>query len=140
MSAIDTMAAANETQLQTQLKTEKAAMTTRHLSADMMAKASSENALIQFGKAAGRHTECAELLTVIPNANPSPSLSASHHQERYLKLSSLAIALTLPHSSFANQVCALHAQGDNAQHARLCDGPARMRGGQGENGAGRGRD
>ena len=82
MSAIDTMAAANETQLQTQLKTKKAAMTTRHLSADMMAKASSENALIQFGKAAGRHTECADLLTVTPNANPRPSLSASHHQER----------------------------------------------------------
>ena len=82
MSAIDTAAAANETQLQTQLKAEKVAMTTRHMSADMMAKASSENALIQFGKAAGRQTECAELLTVTPNANPSPSLSANHHQER----------------------------------------------------------
>ena len=69
MSAIDTAAAANETQLQTQLKAEKVAMTTRHMSADMMAKASSENALIQFGKAAGRHTECADLL---PQRQPEP--------------------------------------------------------------------
>ena len=94
MGAVDTAAAANEAQLQTQLKAEKGTMTTRHLSAEMMAKASSENALIKFGKSAGRNAECADLLTVTPKANPSPSLSANHQHP--FKLPALDLALTFP--------------------------------------------
>ena len=94
MGVVDTTASANESTLQTQLKTEKSSMTTRHLSAEMMAKASSENALIKFGKSAGRNAECADLLTVTPKANPSPSLSANHQHP--FKLPALALALTFP--------------------------------------------
>ena len=72
MVDIRATATANESTLQTQLKTEKASMTTRHLSAEMMAKASSENAVVRFGKSAGRNTEYA-LFTATPNPNPSPS-------------------------------------------------------------------
>ena len=59
MGVVDTTATANETTLQTQLKIEKSSMTTRHLSAEMMAKVSSENAVVKFGKSAGRKTEYA---------------------------------------------------------------------------------
>ena len=59
MGVVDTTATANETTLQTQLKIEKSSMTTRHLSAEMMAKVSSENAVVKFGRSAGRNTECA---------------------------------------------------------------------------------
>ena len=52
MGMVDTTATAKESVLQTQLKTDKAAMTTRHLSAEMMAKVSSENAVV---KSAGRN-------------------------------------------------------------------------------------
>ena len=59
MSVVDTTATANESTLQTQLKTKKWSMTTRHLSAEMTAKVSSENAVVKFGRSAGRNTECA---------------------------------------------------------------------------------
>ena len=51
--------AANETKLQAQLATEKVAMVTRHKSAELMALASSDNAVVKFGKSAGRKTEYA---------------------------------------------------------------------------------
>eukprot|EP00320_Phaeocystis_rex_P001374 CAMPEP_0119065240 /NCGR_PEP_ID=MMETSP1178-20130426/8106_1 /TAXON_ID=33656 /ORGANISM="unid sp, Strain CCMP2000" /LENGTH=106 /DNA_ID=CAMNT_0007046741 /DNA_START=29 /DNA_END=349 /DNA_ORIENTATION=- len=57
--AVAATASANEASLQTQLKTEKAAMVTRHNAAEVLAKASSENAIVKFGKSAGRKTEYA---------------------------------------------------------------------------------
>merc|ERR1712205_229054 len=50
---------AKETQLQTQLAAEKAAMVTRHKSAEMLAMASADNAVVKFGKASARKTEYA---------------------------------------------------------------------------------
>ena len=51
--------AANETTLQAQLATEKAAMVTRHKSAELLDVASADNAVVKFGKSAGRKTEYA---------------------------------------------------------------------------------
>ena len=51
--------AANETTLQAQLVVEKAAMVPRHKGAEMLDIASADNAVIKFGKSAGRKTEYA---------------------------------------------------------------------------------
>ena len=67
MGMVDTTATANESVLQTQLKTDKAAMTTRHLSAEMMAKVSSENAVVKFGKSAGRNVTADRRLQPCPS-------------------------------------------------------------------------
>ena len=130
MGVVDTTASANESTLQTQLKTEKWSMTTRHLSAEMMAKVSSENAVVKFGRSAGRNTECAvhcypepsTLASRSPSPNAGPSSNLSPQPTRTL--------------AQHNQVCTLHCQGDDAQPARLRVGPPRMRGGQGQGGAG----
>lgn len=86
MGVVDTTASANESTLQTQLKTEKSSMTTRHLSAEMMAKVSSENAVVKFGRSAGRNTECAVhcytepstlALALAQTLAPAPTLALS---------------------------------------------------------------
>lgn len=51
--------AANETKLQTQLKAEKLALLTRHTSAELADAASADNAVVKFGRSAGRKTEYA---------------------------------------------------------------------------------
>ena len=78
MGVVDTTASANESTLQTQLKTEKSSMTTRHLSAEMMAKVSSENAVVKFGRSAGRNTEYA-LFTVKETMLNLPGCASGRH-------------------------------------------------------------
>ena len=59
MGVQDAVGAAKEGSLQAQLAGEKAAMVTRHKGSEMMDLASSDNAIVKFGKSAGRKTEYA---------------------------------------------------------------------------------